>query len=187
MDVLKLVPPRKESRFDTLLVQAQREVCLLRVLPKRRSVLMRALYRAALMPLWNPTFLDDYTTTLFFWIYMPEEVIGTEEGYRVLRHELVHVRDAWRTGLLPFALSYLFLLPAGLTLRAFGELRAYTETMRVEFEETGTIADSTLEAIAEQFTGPAYLWMLPFPRWVRRMLKKRRAEIIGDGVSGNRR
>ncbi len=178
MDILKLVPPHEESRFDRLLAQAQAEYRLLRVLPKRRSLLMRVIYRASLMPLWNPTFLDDYTTTLFFWVFMPEELIGTDEGYRVLRHELVHVRDAWRTGLLPFAFSYLFLLPAGLTLRAFWELRAYTETMRVEFEGTGAIADSTLEAIAEQFTGPAYLWMLPFPRWVRRLLEKRRAKII---------
>ena len=86
------------------------------------------------------------------WVFMPEELIGTDEGYRVLRHELVHVRDAWRTGLLPFAFSYLFLLPAGLTLRAFWELRAYTETMRVEFEETGTIADSTLEHAGDDRT-----------------------------------
>ena len=178
MDILKLVPPRKESRFDTLLQQAQREFRLLRVLPKRRSLLMRVLYRAVLMPLWNPTFLDDYTTTLFFWVFMPQELIGTDDGYRVLRHELVHVRDAWRTGLLPFAFSYLFLLPSGLTLRAFWELRAYTETMRVEFEETGAIADDTIDSIARQFTGLAYLWMLPFPRWVQRILRKRRAEIL---------
>ncbi len=59
--------------------------------------------------------------------------------------------------------------------------------MRVECEETGGIADATLENIARQFTGPAYLWMLPFPRWVRRLLDKRRVEIIGEGASSSRR
>ncbi len=58
MDVLRIVPPPQESRFDRLLAQARAEYRLLRVLPKRRSLLMRVLYRAALMPLWNPTFLD---------------------------------------------------------------------------------------------------------------------------------
>ena len=88
------------------------------------------------------------------------------------------MRDCWRTGVLPFALSYLFLLPALFTFRAYWEMRGYAETMRVELEDTGSIADETLTFIQEQFTGPAYFWMCPFPRYVRAWLERVRSRLI---------
>ena len=173
----------RDPRFDALVAQLRREVRTFRLLPKERSRLMRLIYHLALMRLWCPEFISGYTTVIVSWVYMPAALIGTRQGYRSLRHERVHIRDCWKSGVLPFALSYLFLLPAGLTLRSVWEMRGYAETLRVELEETGRIAPATLRHIERQFTGPAYFFMCPFPglvrRWLRRVQRRVEAEAGG--------
>ena len=150
------------DRFDHIVEELEREFSTFRLVSKHRSLLMKLIYHGLGMRWWCPEFLTRYTTVIVSVVYMPVELMHTDEGYRVLRHERVHMRDCWRTGVLPFALSYLFMLPAVFTLRAHWEMRGYTETMRVELEETGAISDETLDYIEEQFTGPAYFWMCPF-------------------------
>jgi hypothetical protein len=166
------------SRFDGLVAEVRREFRSFRLIPKERSRLMRALYRALLMRLWCPDFLHSYTTVLVTWVYMPARLIGTDAGYGVLRHERVHMRDCWRTGVVPFAASYLLLLPAVVTLRSVWEMRGYAETMRVELEETGAISDELLAHVERQFTSSAYLWMCPFPRLVRRWVRRTRDRVV---------
>jgi len=141
-------------------------------------VLMKALFAVLGMRWWNPRFMEDYTTVLITRVYMPRRLIGTEDGYEVLRHEAVHIRDCLATGVLPFVLSYVFLLPSVLTFRAFWEYRGYRETMKVELERNGTISDETLEWIVRRFTGPDYLWMFPFPKLIRRLLRRTRARLL---------
>ena len=154
-----------------------------RLIPKDRSPFMKFLYYAALMFLWCPTFLTDYTTVILARVYMPPDLIDTRAGYRVLPHERVHIRDCFRWGILPFMISYLFLLPTVLTLRALWEMRAYTETMRVDLELDGEITDETLDHIQRQFTSSAYFWMFPFSKFIRRKLEAARTrlerEIVG--------
>jgi hypothetical protein len=161
------------SGFDDMVSALKREFRTFRLVPKDRSPLMKVLYYTLGMFLWCPDFLTSYTTVLLTRVYMPPGLIGTHAGVRVLRHERVHMRDCFRTGVLPFALTYLFLLPAVLTLRSVWEMRAYAETMRVEHEETGAVSEATLSHIERQFTSSAYFWMCPFPclvrRWVRRV------------------
>jgi hypothetical protein len=168
------------NRFDDMVAELRREFRSFRLVPKERSPLMRALYRALFMPLWCPDFMESYTTVLVSWVYMPARLIGTDQGYGVLRHERVHMRDCFRTGVLPFAASYLLLLPSVLTLRSVWEMRGYAETMRVELEREGRISDELLGHIAHQFTSSSYLWMCPFPglvgRWVRRIRDRLLAE-----------
>jgi hypothetical protein len=91
------------------------------------------------------------------------------------------MRDCVRSGVLPFALSYVFLLPAVLTLRSVWEMRGYAETMRVELETTGEVSDATLRHIEQQFTGSSYLWMCPFPGVVRRWLERVRRRVVAGG------
>jgi hypothetical protein len=167
-------------RFEAFCRELSAELPGFRLLAKEESWLMRALYRVLWMPLWNPRFLSDYTTVVVYRVYMPRALHGTEAGYRTLRHERVHMRDARRMRVLPFVLSYLFFLPSVFTFRAFWELRAYAETMRVELEETGAISDETLEHIARRFTGSDYLFMCPFPRFVRRRLAAARARLLAE-------
>jgi hypothetical protein len=169
------------SRFDEIVGELRREFRTFRLVPKERSPLMRVLYRALLMPLWCPEFMGSYTTVLVSWVYMPEHLIGSDQGYGVLRHERVHMRDCFRTGVLPFAVSYLFLLPSVLTLRAVWEMRGYAETMRVELEQEGRISDALLAHIARQFTSSNYLWMCPFPGLVDRWVRRTRDRVLASG------
>lgn len=168
------------SRFDALSAELRREFPSFRVVVKEESPFMRALVRVAAMRLWNPRFLEDYTTVIGTRVFMPRDLIGTDAGYRTLRHERIHMRDARRTAYVGFFVTYLFALPAGLTMRAFWEARAYEESMRVELEDTGAISDESLARIEERFTGPDYLFMCPFPRFVRRRLEAMRTRLLRE-------
>ena len=147
-----------------------------KVVEKRASRLMRVI--GWLLTPVNPTFLESYVTTIGFTVYMGADLIGTHRGYRVLRHEAVHVAQYARWRWL-FSLSYLFAFPTVLTMRAYWELQAYAEDIRVRHEERGVVDDAFLEWIAGQFTDSSYLWMLPFPKWVMRVLKRARARVEG--------
>jgi len=171
------------ARFDALCREIAAEFPGFRVIPKEGSPLMRAIYQALGMRLWNRDFLTGYTTVILYRVYMPRALIGTDAGFRALRHERVHMRDARRTAVVPFVVSYLLLLPAVFTARAFWEFRAYVETMRVEIEETGDVSDDTLEHIARRFTGSDYLFMCPFPRFIRGRLRRAR-ERLRDEARG---
>lgn len=172
---------RSSNHFFELAEDLGRRYRTFRLIPKETSWFMKAIYYGLGMFLWCPTFMTDYTTTIVTWIYMPKNLIGSSAGYEVLRHEAVHVSDCIRTGVLPFVLSYILLLPSVLTLRAYWELRGYRETMRVECERTGDISDETMTWIAKRFTGSDYLWMLPFPKIVRRLLERNRSRILAEG------
>ena len=166
------------SRFDDIVAELRREFRTFRLVPKERSLLMRAIYRGLLMPLWCPDFMGSFTTVLVSRVYMPADLIGTDEGYGVLRHERVHMRDCFRTGVVPFVLSYLLLLPAVLTLRSVWEMRGYAETMRVELEREGHVSDEMLAHVERQFTSSNYLWMCPFPGLVRRWVRRTRDRVV---------
>ncbi len=165
------------DRFDHIVEQLEQEFSTFRLVSKHRSLLMRTLYHGLGMRWWCPEFMTRYTTVVVSVVYMPVDLFHTDAGYRVLRHERVHMRDCWRTGVLPFALSYVLLFPTVFTLRAHWEMRGYAETMRVELEDTGAISDETLDYIQEQFTGPSYFWMCPFPGYVRRWLERIRRDL----------
>ena len=131
----------------------------------------------------NRDYMSHYTTVLFGVVWFPSRSwrarVGPRAIYEILRHEAVHLRDARRFWGF-FHLSYVFLLPAGLTMRAFWEWRAYAESLRVQAELDGAIDDATLRFIEERFTGPDYLFMCPFPRLVRRRLEALRARILAE-------
>jgi hypothetical protein len=169
------------TRFDAILAELRREFRTFRLVPKHESALMRLAYHGLLMRRWCPDFMTAYTTVLVSVVYMPAELIGTDAGYRVLRHERVHMRDCWRSGVVPFVLSYALLLPAGLTLRAVWEMRGYAETMRAELELAGVIDDALLAHIERQFCSSAYLYMCPFPGLVRRWVRRTRDRVLAGG------
>lgn len=131
----------------------------------------------------NGAYMTRYTTVMFRRVYFPSrslcQTLGPTAIYKTLRHEAVHLDDMRRFPLF-FQLSYLFLLPAGLTFRAWWEWRAYAETLRVEAELTGEIPDALIEHIAERFTGADYLFMFPFPGFIRRKLRSLRRQILSS-------
>jgi hypothetical protein len=128
---------------------------------------------------WNRAFLTDYTTTIGYAVYMPAAVRGAASGVGVLRHERVHL-EQFRRHPVWFGVSYLLVAPALVTMRARWEMEAYVETMRAELEETGAIADATLDAIERRFTGPDYLYMDVRRRRVRRKLEAARASLVAS-------
>lgn len=104
-------------------------------------------------------------------VFLRPELRGTRYGHDVLRHEAVHVRDQRRWHVL-WWLSYLLLLPAGPGLRAVWEWRAYRVTLRAEHERLGRVTEATRAYVARMLSGPAYLWMLPAPRFARRLVDR---------------
>ena len=158
--------------------ELQRELPRFRVCYKDESRLQQTI--GGLLRPFNGRYLSHYTTVMFGRVYFPSRRWRDEQGpaavYRILRHEAVHLRDMRRFPLL-FQLSYLFLFPAGLTVRAWWEYRAYVETLRVEWELSGRIDDAVLDGIVRRFTGPEYLYMCPFPRWIRRRLEAVRSQL----------
>jgi hypothetical protein len=166
---------------------AELEQALARELPrfgiryKDESRLQRLIGR--LLRPFNGKYMTDYTTTMNGKIYFPSRRWRTEQSpeslYGIIRHEAVHLRDMRRFPLL-FQLSYLLLLPTVLTFRAVWEWRAYTETLRVHAELTGQIEDQLLDSIQKRFTGPDYLFMFPFPGFIRRRLERLRDKILGQ-------
>ena len=134
----------------------------------------------ALVRPFNPTYLTEYTTVMNGKIWLPSRDFLRSKShewlYALIRHEGVHLRDMKRfPGV--FQLSYLLLLPSGLTFRAYWEWRAYKVSLQTQFELYGVISDQYLEHLAERFTGPSYLFMWPFPRHIRRVLQRERERI----------
>ena len=117
-------------------------------------------------------YLERYVTTMWRTVYVTAdwEARPIEERWATLRHELVHVRQFERWGIL-MAVAYLLLpLPFGLAwFRMRFEREAYEETLRAWHELGGRAACERLrEHILSQFTSGAYGWMWPFPRALAR-------------------
>ncbi len=164
------------TRYSNLVLELSQRWPRFRVREKQQATLMRVI--STLLKPVNPEFLDRYATTIGFTIYMGIDLVGTESGYEVLRHEAVHVAQYARWRWL-FTLSYLFALPVVFTMRAHWEFEAYAETIKVRQEERHVVSDKYLEWIADQFTGSAYLWMCPFRGYVMKRLRKMRESVDG--------
>lgn len=130
------------------------------------------------------SYLTHYVTTLGHTIYVPDsfDAWPAAHRYQILRHELVHVRQFERFGVIGMVLLYGILpLPLGLAyFRARLEWEAYAETLRAVAEVQGIEAARAPELhdmIVRRFTGPDYGWMWPFPRRVRRWIREELARI----------
>lgn len=132
-----------------------------------------------------------YVTTIGRTIYLPTGwgARSSESRYLTLRHEAVHLRQFRRYGLLGMTLLYLLpIAPLGLAAgRAWLEWEAYAETLRATFERGGIDAarDPILHAhIVQQFVGPAYGWMWPFPRAVQGWIDRALVELALEDAAG---
>lgn len=132
----------------------------------------------------NPTYMTEYTTIMFGKVYFPSreaiEEWGPSQVYSTLRHEFVHLMDSKRFPIW-FELSYLLLFPTILTMRAYWEWRGYTQTLLVEYEQTGTISSQLVEHIIDRYVSGDYGWMFPFRKRLQRRMKKTCQQIY-DGV-----
>ena len=123
----------------------------------------------------NPTYMTHYTTVMGGKIWLPNreflEQHSNEWLFELLCHEAVHLRDmAQYPGF--FQVSYVALLPTGLTFRALWEWRAYKVSLAAQYAVYGVIPSGYIEHIATRFTGPTYLFMWPFRNHIRRALRR---------------
>ena len=168
-----------DARLAALLAEIQLEFPGFRLVPKEDSRLQRAI-AAALRALTfggQSAYLDHYVTTIGKTVYVNRgwESRSAADRYVTLRHERIHLRQFRRYGLFPMAIAYLLLpLPLGLAwCRARLEWEAYAESVRAMcdvYGKTHALAPETRQYIIEQFTGPAYGWMWPFPRQIQAWL-----------------
>lgn len=162
------------AKYDALVDELSRQYRFFKVVPKQQSPLMKVLayFARHLAADW----MQSFSLTLGYRVYMPEDLLGTDAGYRVLFHERQHIRDfsPW------FALSYLLLLPLGPSVRAYWEFRGYREAMRVWLQDFGQIPDDLLDFISWQFTGSNYGWMWPFKKDIRRRLEAARQQLLAE-------
>ncbi|MDO9022050.1 MAG: hypothetical protein Q8S73_40600 [Deltaproteobacteria bacterium] len=169
------------QRYDGLLAEmAQRQppvVIRLKTTSALQTFIDRALRVLTLGG--QDRYLTDYVTTLGATIWVPAtwEDWSHRARYKVLRHELVHVRQFERFTWPGMVLIYgFFPLPAGLAWgRAMLEWEAYAVTLEVEAEVDGPEAARAPELhdeIVRRFTGPDYGWMWPFEGWVRRRIAR---------------
>jgi hypothetical protein len=112
------LPPLAQAYMDNV---AKKHNPKAQVLRKSDSWLMRA--AAFILKPFNPTFLNQYITTIGATIYVPDDFLTTFDETSVLdtvTHETQHIIDYTANPPL-FVLSYLFPLPlALLSLLAFG-------------------------------------------------------------------
>lgn len=158
--------------FVELVEKLRKEFPKLKFVPKTESVFCRfvdALLRMCTFGRMR-SFLESYYTTIGCTVFLPKsfDKYSAQAKCIALRHEAVHLRQ-WRDlGYFGMTVTYLLLLlPIGLALgRAFLEQEAYEETIRATADYYGVDAvrqELFKKSIVEQFTGPAYLWMWPFP------------------------
>lgn len=174
------------GRADTLLEELQREIGALRIVYKERdgfSKLVDGLLRVVTLGQMS-TYLTQYTTVMGKTIFVPQgwDRKSDTERYVTLRHEAVHFRQMKRYGLVGMSLIYMLpIFPLGLAYgRARIEWEAYAETLRAIAEVDGIEAarHPKLRAhLVEQFTGPGYGWMWPFPATVNGWIDTELAKI----------
>jgi hypothetical protein len=183
----------ESARDDDRSVHGPRAVALLeavsarlaqqgvRVLRKRECRSQRWIDRALRVVTFGAmrTYMSEYVTTIGTTIYLPDrwEQVPPGRRWETLEHELVHVRQFERYGLLGMAVRYL-LLPAPMGLawcRARLEWEAYAVTLRCVAELEGIEAARSAalhDEIVRRFTGPDYGYMWPFEATIRRWIER---------------
>ena len=166
-----------EARLAALLEEIREEVPGFRLLSKRDSRFQRLLHGLLVGLTFGGQrgYLDRYVTTIGRTVYVDLrwEERAALDRWATLRHERVHLRQFQRWGLVGMALLYLLVpLPVGLAwCRMRFEREAYEESIRALRDAYGAEylrRPSVRARMIEQFTGPAYGWMWPFPRAVAR-------------------
>jgi len=128
-----------------MLALVRRHVPGLRLVAKSESPLLRR-------------FAPGFTTVLgpYVLLYRPAAEIPRDRLAAILAHELVHQLDQQRWGPL-FYVSYGVCLPAGRTVRAVWERRAYAVDLMLAHEAGGLAACE--RRLVTLFSDRSYVWM----------------------------
>lgn len=179
---------RGPADLASLMEAAKKEFPDFRVAQKSGSRLMKAIGYFLLVASFgkNRGFMRSYYTTVGFTVYAPESYLTADEESKVgiLRHELVHMRQARRYGRLLFSLLYLLVFfPVGLAyFRAKFEKEAYEESLRALAELRGVDAlrSADPDRVIKHFVSSDYLWMWPFRRSMQKWYSATVEKIIKE-------
>ena len=140
-----------------------------KIVAKKSSRMMRSIDRfLRLITFGKATrFMTSFITTIGTTMYVPDmwEQHSEMTKYEIVSHELIHMRQAKRWGMVLFALLYIFLpVPLGWAwFRTKFEMEAYEESLRVIGERKGAagLDDPELRKwMIDIFCGPDYGWMM---------------------------
>ena len=120
------------------------------------------------------TFMTGFVTTIGAKVYVPQNWSNSTASSKleVIRHELIHMRQARKYGRLWFSILYLF-LPFPLVFSYYRkkfEQEAYEESLRALYEYHGQKAftDKLKSGIVAHFTTSQYFWMWPWRKSVEK-------------------
>jgi hypothetical protein len=198
------------GRFDELWAKTQKEIPGARIVMHKDSTLRKVIFGLLKALVWVFTFgkgrtnWDTFTTTISRTLYVPDTFWwwSDEDRYRLLRHELVHLRQVrswpfpflnhwgvWRINSLIFGICYLLVLPVRWTLRAKFEREGYTQTMLVwwELHERWNNSEAVERYVAwmvKTFGTSVYFFMdskKHAEKWARETIEKiKKGEITND-------
>lgn len=191
------LPPRPQAFIDFVNKELKLKVT---VKEKSKTWLMKAIAWLFTKLRINPTFQNNFYTTINQTIYIPEGCDpNSQEFLEVLAHECVHAYDAKRFTfplfallylspqilavlLLPlafvslwFLLSLLLLAPLPALGRAWFELRGYRTSVlfaRKLYNRSDADMQGVYDWIVPQFVGSNYYFMFPFKSFLIKQLKK---------------
>lgn len=171
------------SRFDLLWAAVRIEIPGARIVRKSDSWFMGAAF--GLLKLLTTAFTlgrakpnrSTFTTTIWRTLYVPDNFWerSDEDRYRLLRHELVHLRQfrrwpseflgkrgVWRINAVIMSFCYLFVFPVKWTLRAKLEREGYVQSM-LSWYELHDFDDEWcnryIEKMGKAFGGAVYAYM----------------------------
>jgi hypothetical protein len=142
-----------------------------KILKKSESWLMKTISKLLFFISFgkNQSFMINFITTIGNTVYVPDGWDNKPEksGIEILMHERIHMRQSKKLTPIIYSLAYLFFpIPVGFAwARAKLEWEAYAESMRVKSYFQGIDSIKTpefKEYLFSNFTGPSYLFMMPF-------------------------
>jgi hypothetical protein len=147
------------DRLDRIIQLVRREIPGLRLVVKADDPRLRR--AAPALDRLMPGFMTRFTTVVGSTVYLPRPVdqIPRDVLAEILAHELVHQLDQRRWGVM-FYVSYGVALPAGRSMRAVWERRAYAVDLMLAHHEGGEQALARCERrLVKTFSDRTYGWM----------------------------
>jgi hypothetical protein len=160
------------DRYQLLYDKTKKEFPRFRVKRRRDAWWLHAAFW--LLSKITRTDYSGFSTTIGSGVYVRDdwEQRTPDQKYKLLRHEVIHIRQIhrfplgrwiWPLNFVIYSICYAIVLPIIWTFRAKFEREGYTQSMLCSYELHGPFSDGKREAwarrIADTFGGSAYFFM----------------------------
>ncbi len=172
---------------DKMWEEIKKEFPSAKMVNKNKSLFMKIIF-TPLSWITKKDYINDYVTTIFFKVYVPDHWFSEKRNYysrfNVLRHEREHMRQfkCFPFGkyfkylnMLIVSLLYVLALPCFFTFRSYFEKQGYKQNLLTHYEKYGDLDYNKQEkALLDIFCGPKYFWMSTkyfFKKWLKKTIK----------------